>query len=191
MWEGVEISFHIPSFYECQKCKMSGRQEKCHHDDWCNLVNQKTNNTNIQSPQKPSSKNASDEKNDDETTSDKFCNGSENVEGRQEKCHHDDWCNLGNRKKTNNTNIHSPQKPSSKNASDEKDDDETTSDKFCNGSEKVEGKNVETSPSRVLVNESKTNSAATLSEEKQKDGVFNNQVVVFSFLLCKRKKKKI
>ena len=28
LWEGVEISFHIPSLHECQKCKMSGRQEK-------------------------------------------------------------------------------------------------------------------------------------------------------------------
>ena len=28
MWEGVEISFHIASLHECQKCKMSGRQEK-------------------------------------------------------------------------------------------------------------------------------------------------------------------
>ena len=33
MWEGVEISFHIPSLHECQKYKMSGRQEKGHHDD--------------------------------------------------------------------------------------------------------------------------------------------------------------
>ena len=46
MWEGVEISFHIHSLHECQKCKMSGRQEKGHHDDWCNIGNQKTNNPN-------------------------------------------------------------------------------------------------------------------------------------------------
>ena len=32
--EGVEISFHIPSLHECQKCKMSGRQEKGYHDDF-------------------------------------------------------------------------------------------------------------------------------------------------------------
>ena len=42
LWEGVEISFHILSLHECQKCKISGRQEKGHHDDWCNLVNQKS-----------------------------------------------------------------------------------------------------------------------------------------------------
>ena len=28
MWEGVEISFHIPSLYENQKCKISRRQKK-------------------------------------------------------------------------------------------------------------------------------------------------------------------
>ena len=113
MWEGVEISFHIRSQYQCLKCKISGRQEKGHHDYWCNIGNQKINNPNNQSPQKSSSNNASEEKNDDETTSDKFCNGSGNVEG----------------------------------------------------------KNVETPPSRVLVNESNTNSAAIPSEEKQKDEV--------------------
>ena len=26
MWENVEISIHIPSLHECQKCKISGRQ---------------------------------------------------------------------------------------------------------------------------------------------------------------------
>ena len=46
LWEGVEISFHKPSLHECQKCKMSGRQEKSHHDDWCNIGNQITNNPN-------------------------------------------------------------------------------------------------------------------------------------------------
>ena len=130
MWEGVEISFHIPSLHECQKCKMSGCQEKSNHDDWCNIGNQKTNNPNNQSPQKPSSNNASDEKNDDETTSDKFCNGTENEED----------------------------------------------------------KNVETPQSRVLINESKTNSAATPSEEKQKDEVLNNQVVDFHSYSEKEKK---
>ena len=109
MWEGVEISFHMPSLHECQKFKISGRQEKGHQkDDWCNIGNQQTNN---QSPQKPSSNKASDEKNDDETASDKSCKGSENVKG----------------------------------------------------------KNVEKPPSKDLVNESKTNRAATPSEEKQKD----------------------
>ena len=111
MWEGVEISFHIPSLHECQKCKMSRRQEKGHHDDWCNIGNQITKNPNNHYPQKPSSNNASDEKNDDETTSDKFCNGTENEED----------------------------------------------------------KNVEAPPSGVLIDESKTNSAATPSEEKQKN----------------------
>ena len=130
MWEGVEISFHIPSLHECQKCKMSGRQEKGHHDDWCNIGNQITNNPNNQYPQKPSSNNASDEKNDDKTTSDKFCNGTENEED----------------------------------------------------------KNVETPPSRVLINESKTNSVATPSEEKQKDEVLNNQVVDFHSYSAKEKK---
>ena len=80
---------------------------------------------------------------------------------------------------TNNPNNQYPQKPSSNNASDEKNDDETTSDKFCNGTENEEDKNVETPPSRVLINESKTNSVATPSEEKQKDEVLNNQVVDF------------
>ena len=108
MWEGVEISFHIPSLHECQKCKMSGRQEKGHHDDWCNIGNQITKNPNNHYPQKPSSNNASDEKNDDETTSDKFCNGNENEED----------------------------------------------------------KNVGAPPSGVLIDEAKTNSAATPSEEK-------------------------
>ena len=80
------------------------------------------------------------------------------------KGHHDDWCNIGNQK-TNNPNNQYPQKPSSNNASDEKNDDETTSDKFYNDSENVEGKNVETTPpSRVLIKESKTNSAATPSK---------------------------
>ena len=128
--EGVEISFHIPSLHEFQKCKMPGRQEKGHHDDWCNIGNQITNNPNNQYPQKPSSNNASDEKNDDETTS----------------------------------------------------------DMFCNGTEKEEDKNVETSPSRVLINESKTNSAAIPKEEKQKDEVLNNQVVDFHSYSAKEKK---
>ena len=82
MREGVEISFHIHSLHECQKCKASGRQEKGHHDDWCNIGNQKTNKVNNQYLQKSSFNNASDEKNDDETTSDKFCNGTENVEDK-------------------------------------------------------------------------------------------------------------
>ena len=47
--EGVEISFHIHSLHECQKRKMSGRQEKGHHDDWCNMGNQKKTNN----PYKP------------------------------------------------------------------------------------------------------------------------------------------
>ena len=42
---------------------------KGHHDNWCNIENQKTNNPNNQSPQKPSSNNGCDEKNDDKTTS--------------------------------------------------------------------------------------------------------------------------
>ena len=82
MWEGVEILFHISSLHECQKCKMSGRPEKGHHDDWCNIKNQKIKNPNNQYPQKPSSNSPSGEKNDNQTTSDKFCNGSENVEGK-------------------------------------------------------------------------------------------------------------
>ena len=61
---------------------MSGRQEKNPHDDWCNIGNQNNNNPNNQYPQKPSSNNSSDDKNDDETTSVKFCNGSENVEDK-------------------------------------------------------------------------------------------------------------
>ena len=130
MWEGVEISFHIPSLHECQKCKMSGRREKGHQDDWCNIGNQITNNPNDLYPQKPSFNNASDEKNDDKTTSDKFCNGTEDVED----------------------------------------------------------KNVETPPSRVLIDESKTNSAATPSEEEQKDEVLNNQVVDFHSYSAKEKK---
>ena len=133
MWEGVEISFHIPSLHECQKCKMPGRQEKGHHDDWCNIGNQINKNPNNHYPQKPSSNNASDEKNDDETTSDKFCNGSENEED----------------------------------------------------------KNVEAPPSGVLIDESKTNSAATPSEEKQKDEVLNNQVVDFHSYSAKEKKDKL
>ena len=36
-----------------------------------------------------------------------------------------------------------------------KNEDETTSDKFCNGTENVEGKNVETLPSRVLAKKNK------------------------------------
>ena len=49
MWEGVEISFQIPSLHEYQKCKMPGRQEKGHHDDSCIIRNQKkTNNPNNQ-----------------------------------------------------------------------------------------------------------------------------------------------
>ena len=130
MWEGIEISFKIPSLHEYQKSKMPERQEKSHHDDWCNIGNQKTNKPNNQYPQKPSSNNASDEKNDEETTSDKFCNGTENVED----------------------------------------------------------KNVETPPSRILINESKTNSAATPREEKQKDEDLNNQVVDFHSYSAKEKK---
>ena len=91
-------------------------------------------------------------------------------------------------RKPNKPNYQSPQKSSSDNASDEKNDDETTSDKFCNGSENVEGKNVETPSSRVLVNESKTNSVATPSEEKQKDEVLNNQVVDFHSYSAEEKK---
>ena len=83
------------------------------------------------------------------------------------KGHHDYWCNIGNQI-TNNPNNQFPKKPSSNNASDEKNDDETTSDKFCNGTENEEDKNVEIPPSSVLINESKTNSVATPSEEKQK-----------------------
>ena len=112
------------------------------------------------------------------------------ISGRQEKGHNDDWHNKGNQK-TNNLNNHYPQKPSSTNASDEKNDDETTSDKLCKGSEKVEDKNVETPPSRVLVNESETNSAATPSEEKQKDEVLNDQVVDFHTYSAKEKKDKL
>ena len=85
---------------------------------------------------------------------------------------------IGNQK-TNNPNNQSPQKPSSNKASDEKNNDETTSDNYCNGSENVEGNNVETPRSRVLVYESKTFSAGTPSEEKRKDEVLNNQVVDF------------
>ena len=109
------------------------------------------------------------------------------ISGRQEKGHNDDWCNKGNQK-TNNPNNQYPQKPSSTNASDEKNDDETTSDKFGNGSKKVEDKNVETPPSRVLVSESETDNAATPSEEKQKDEVLNNQVVDFHSYSSKEKK---
>ena len=58
LWEGVEISFHIPSLHEYQKSKMSGRQEKGHHDDWCNIGNQITKNPHNHYPQKPSSNNA-------------------------------------------------------------------------------------------------------------------------------------
>ena len=101
------------------------------------------------------------------------------MSGRQEKGHHDDWCNIGNQI-TKNPNNHYPQKPSSYNASDEKNNDETKSDKFCNGTENEEDKNVEAPPSRVFTDESKTNSAATPSEDRR-----------FSFLLCKRKKKTI
>ena len=90
--------------------------------------------------------------------------------------------------KTNNPNNQSPQKPSFNNVSDEKKDNETTSDKFRNGSENVEGKNVETPPSRVLIDESKTNSAATASKEKQKDEVLSNQVVDFHSYSAKEKK---
>ena len=110
--------------------------------------------------------------------------------GRQEKSHHDDWCNIGNQK-TKNPNNQSPQKPSNSKASDEKNDDETTSDKFCNGSKNVEGKNFETPLSRVLVIESKTNSVATPSEDKQKDEVLNNQVVDFHSYSAKEKKDKL
>ena len=85
------------------------------------------------------------------------------MSGHQKKIYHDDWCNIGNQK-TNNPNNQYPQKPSSNNASDEKNDDETTSDKFCNGIENVEDKHVERPPSRVLINESKTNSAVTPSD---------------------------
>ena len=77
MWEGVEIWFHVPSPHEGQKCKSSGCQEKGHHDDWCSIGKQQTKK---HSPQKPSFSRSSDEKNDDETTSDKSCNGCENEE---------------------------------------------------------------------------------------------------------------
>ena len=43
-------------------------------------------------------------------------------------------------------------------------------------------------PSRILVNESKTNSTATPSEEKQKDEFLNNQVVDFQSYSAKDKK---
>ena len=55
-----------------KKCKISGRQEKSHLDDWCNIGNQKSNNSKNQSPQKPSSNNASDEKKNDETLNENF-----------------------------------------------------------------------------------------------------------------------
>ena len=131
MWEGVEISFHIPSLQDCQKCKITGRQENCHHEDWCNIEKQKTNNPNNQYPQRSSFH---------------IC-------------------------------------------SDEKTDDETTCDKFCNGTKTVEDKNVETPPSRFLIIESKTNSAANPSKEKQKDEVLNNQVVDFHSYSAKEKKR--
>ena len=89
MWEGVEISFHIHSLTECQKCKMSKRQEKGHHDDWCNIGNQITNNPNNQYPQKPSCNIASDKKNDDETTSDETTSFLPNMKKiRMSKHHH-------------------------------------------------------------------------------------------------------
>ena len=110
------------------------------------------------------------------------------MSGRQQKGHHDDWCNIGNQI-TNDPNNPYPQKPSSNNASDQKNYDETTSDKFCNGTENEEVKIVETPPSRVLINESKTNGAATPSEEKQKDEVLNNQVVDFILTLQKKKRQ--
>ena len=75
--EEVEISFHIPSLHECQKCKISERQEKGHHCDWCNLANQQTNS---QSSKKPSANNANDKENKDRTTTDKACHASENVQ---------------------------------------------------------------------------------------------------------------
>ena len=91
-------------------------------------------------------------------------------------------------KKNVKCNNHYPQKPSSNNASDEKNDDETTSDKFCNGTENEEDKNVEAPPSGVSIDESKTNSAATPNEETQKDEVLNNQVVDFHSYSAKEKK---
>ena len=109
------------------------------------------------------------------------------MSGRQEKGHHDDCCNIGNQI-TNNPNNQYPQKPSSNNASDEKNDDETTSDEFCNGTENEGDKNVETPPSRVLINDSKANNVATPSEEKEKDEVLNNQVVDFHSYSAKEKK---
>ena len=103
------------------------------------------------------------------------------------KSHHDDWCNIGNQI-TKNPNNHYLQKPSSNNASDEKNNGKTTSDKFCNGTENEKDKNVDAPPSRILDDESKTNSAATPSEEKQKDEVLNNQVVDFHSYSAKEKK---
>ena len=120
----------------------------------------------------------------------KIKNQKSKMSGRQEKGHHDDWCNIGNQI-TKNPNNHYPQKPSSNNASDEKNDDETTSDKFCNGTENEEDKNVEAPPSGVSIDESKTNSADTPSEEKQKDEVLNNQVVDFHSYSAKEKKDKL
>ena len=43
-------------------------------------------------------------------------------------------------------------------------------------------------PSRILVTESKTNSTATPSKEKQKDEFLNNQVVDFQSYSAKDKK---
>ena len=81
----------------------------------------------------------------------------------------------------------SPKKPSFNKASDEKNDDETTSDKYSKGNENVEGKKVESPSSRVFVNESRINSAATPSKEKQKDEFLNNLVI--DFLTLQRKKR--
>ena len=65
----------------------------------------------------------------------------------QEVGQHDDWCNIGNQQ----TNNQSPRKPSSTNTSDEKNDNETTSDKSCIGNDNVKGKNVEIPPSKICL----------------------------------------
>ena len=52
---------------------------------------------------------------------------------------------------------------------------------------KIGGKYVETQPSQVLVNDSKTNSAATPRDEKQMDEFHNNQLFNFHFYAAKEK----
>ena len=69
-----------------------------------------------------------------------------------------------------------------------KNDDETSPDKACNGSE-IEGKNIEILPFIFSVNGSKTNSAATPSEENQKDEVLNNQFEKLNSYSAKEKKQ--